>query len=150
MNQNLYVALICLSFTGKIIFYSIYCKRSIVLSSVIISLHFIISVVFCNESPIFSHDMNNFVISENTSVGTIIYTLQGYDPENSSLHFGIEGTDHLTVDRNTGEVKLIKPFDREVKFVFNFVHFILLIIIKSSYISKNFCYILHLTQKIIF
>lgn len=75
---------------------------------------FTIPVVFGNESPTFIHDLNNQVVPENTPVGTIIGTLSGTDPENSVVHYGIKGTDLLLVDRDSGEVKLMKPFDREV------------------------------------
>lgn len=75
-----------------------------------------VPVVFGNESPTFIHDLNNQVVPENTPVGTIIGTLSGTDPENSVVHYGIKGTDLLLVDRDSGEVKLMKPFDREVRY----------------------------------
>lgn len=58
-------------------------------------------------------DMNNFPVSETTPVGTVIYTLEGSDPENSTVQFDLEGTDVLKVNRKTGEVTVIKPLDRE-------------------------------------
>lgn len=58
--------------------------------------------------------MNNHILKEDTPVGSIVYTLKGYDPENSSVVYGILGTDVLTVDPHSGEVKLVKPLDREV------------------------------------
>lgn len=67
-----------------------------------------------NESPTFSNDLNNGVQPENTAVGTIIGTLAASDPEGSPLRYGIEGTDLLSVDADSGDVKLIKPLDREV------------------------------------
>lgn len=58
--------------------------------------------------------MNNHILKEDTPVGSIVYTLKGHDPENSSVRYGILGTDVLTVDPISGEVKLVKPLDREV------------------------------------
>lgn len=71
-------------------------------------------VISCNEPPEFSNDLNNLVLSENTTVGSVIGTLKGTDKEGSVLHYGIDGTDLLSVDHDTGVVKLVKPLDREV------------------------------------
>ncbi|EEB19942.1 conserved hypothetical protein [Pediculus humanus corporis] len=58
--------------------------------------------------------MNNHILKEDTEVGTVVYTLKGYDPENSTVKYGILGTDVLTVNPESGEVTLVKPLDREV------------------------------------
>jgi len=68
-----------------------------------------------NGSPTFNYDLNKLVISEGTAVGTVIGTLNGSDPEGSAVHYGIRGTDFLSVDRDTGNVILRKPVDREVR-----------------------------------
>lgn len=70
-----------------------------------------------NSPPVFTQDMNNFVLSENTPVGTIVFKLEGYDPEGGNVTFGMIGSDNFEVNPN-GEVKLIKPLDREVSKVF--------------------------------
>uniref|UniRef100_A0A1B6L3B2 Cadherin domain-containing protein n=1 Tax=Graphocephala atropunctata TaxID=36148 RepID=A0A1B6L3B2_9HEMI len=67
-----------------------------------------------NQPPVFTDDMNNQIFSEETPVGDIIYQLKGSDPEGSPVHYGIVGTDRLQVDRETGQVKLVQPLDREV------------------------------------
>lgn len=59
-------------------------------------------------------DINNLALSEKTPVGSVVYTLEGSDPENSSVHFNLEGTDVLKVNRNTGAVTVVKPLDYEV------------------------------------
>lgn len=59
-------------------------------------------------------DMNNLAISERTPVGREIYILKGSDPENGPVHFALEGTDVLQVNRNTGAVTVVKPLDYEV------------------------------------
>lgn len=59
-------------------------------------------------------DMNNLVIPENIPVESNIYRLQGTDPENSPVYFGLEGTDVLKVNRITGDVTVVKPLDYEV------------------------------------
>nr|UZM07820.1 cadherin 1 [Geocoris pallidipennis] len=70
--------------------------------------------VFGNESPVFLEDMNNEVLLESTPVGTKVATLEGLDPEDSPIRFGISGTDRFSVDPETGDVTLIRPLDREV------------------------------------
>lgn len=59
-------------------------------------------------------DMNNLAISEKTPVGNVIFTLEGSDPENRTVHFDLQGTDALKVNRNTGDVTVVKPLDYEV------------------------------------
>lgn len=61
--------------------------------------------------------MNNVVLSEAVEVGSIVYTLEGYDPEKSEITFGLVGTDNFAVDPKTGAVKVIKALDREVNMV---------------------------------
>lgn len=58
--------------------------------------------------------MDNLALSESVPVGEKVFKLEATDPENSTVHFGIEGTDLLKVDRNTGDVTVVKPLDREV------------------------------------
>lgn len=45
-------------------------------------------------------------------MGSAVYTLRGRDPEGTDVSFTISG-DHLSVDRDTGVVTLVKPLDRE-------------------------------------
>lgn len=71
-----------------------------------------------NQPPIFQDDMTNHVLNEDTKVGSIVYTLKGYDPENSEVRYGILGTDLFSVNATTGEVRLEKPLDREVSIFF--------------------------------
>lgn len=61
--------------------------------------------------------MNNLVIPENTPPGTIVYTLEASDPENSSIRYDIYGTDVLKVDHISGNVTVVKPLDYEVSIV---------------------------------
>ncbi len=49
----------------------------------------------------------------------MIYTLKGEDPEGSNVKFGLKGTDKLSVDPTTGEVKIVKLIDRESRSDFN-------------------------------
>lgn len=58
--------------------------------------------------------MNNLALSEATPVGTIVYKLQGYDPEGSDVMYGLIGTNNFMVDPKTGDVEVVKPLDREV------------------------------------
>ena len=59
-------------------------------------------------------DLLNFEITEDTAVGSVVYTLQGIDPEGANVLYTISG-DHFSVNRNTGVITLIAPLDREVK-----------------------------------
>lgn len=67
----------------------------------------------CNLPPVFTEDMNNLALSEATPVGWIVYTLEGYDPEDGEVTFGLIGSENFAVNPKTGEVKLIKALDRE-------------------------------------
>lgn len=71
-------------------------------------------LVRCNLPPIFTEDMNNLALSEATPVGYNVYKLEGYDPEGGEVTFGLIGSEHFEVDPKTGDVKVIKPLDREV------------------------------------
>ncbi|XP_025413054.1 cadherin-87A isoform X2 [Sipha flava] len=59
--------------------------------------------------------MQNEALSENTPVGQSVYKLEGVDSSGNDhdLLYGIEGTDYLTVDSNTGVVTVAKPLDHE-------------------------------------
>ncbi|XP_064094597.1 protocadherin Fat 1-like [Macrobrachium nipponense] len=67
-----------------------------------------------NKPPEFlpGGDMNRFSLREDTPVGSSVYTLQGKDPEGTDVSFTVSG-DHLSVDRSSGVVTLVKPLDRE-------------------------------------
>jgi hypothetical protein len=66
-----------------------------------------------NLAPVFSANMNQHTLKENTPVRSIVYTLAGQDPEGSRVRFGLSGTDLLTVDPVTGSVRVNQAIDRE-------------------------------------
>jgi hypothetical protein len=68
-----------------------------------------------NLPPIFTQDMNNLALPETTPLNSVVYKLEGYDPEGGSVTFGLIGSENFEVDANTGEVTLTKQLDREVK-----------------------------------
>ncbi len=68
-----------------------------------------------NLAPYFTEDMNQHTLNENAPVGQVIYTLRGLDPEGSRVFFGLEGTSKLSVDRVSGEVRVVEPIDREAQ-----------------------------------
>ncbi|KAM7364223.1 cadherin 87A isoform 3-T5 [Cochliomyia hominivorax] len=68
-----------------------------------------------NYPPIFRQVNNNIVLSENTPVGSVVYQLEGSDPEGSNVTFGSIGSEHFEVDPISGNITLIKPLDREEK-----------------------------------
>lgn len=59
--------------------------------------------------------MNNVVLSETEPVGTVVYTLDGYDPEGSNVTYGLLGSANFEVDAHTGDVRLVRALDREVR-----------------------------------
>ncbi|CAH1176398.1 unnamed protein product [Phaedon cochleariae] len=88
---------------------------------ILLAISFLLEGCLANLPPLFTMDMNNLVIPENTPVGTVIYTLQGNDPENSQVHYDLQGTDVLQVDQATGEVRIIKPLDYETNNTLNVI-----------------------------
>jgi hypothetical protein len=58
--------------------------------------------------------MNNLALSETTPLDSIVYKLEGYDPEGGNVTFGIIGSENFQVDAISGNVKLVKQLDREV------------------------------------
>ena len=98
----------------------IYCFSN---SNLLIKLNFFYSFFFhhifsasgnVNLPPIFTQDMNNLALSETTPLNSVVYKLEGYDPEGASVTFGLIGSENFEVDANTGDVTLIKQLDREV------------------------------------
>jgi Cadherin domain len=65
--------------------------------------------------PVFTQDMNNMALSETTPVGSIVYRLEGFDPEGGNVTFGLIGSENFEVNSVTGDVKLTKQLDREVR-----------------------------------
>ncbi|XP_063893828.1 cadherin-87A [Helicoverpa armigera] len=74
-----------------------------------------------NMLPVFTQDMNNLALSESTPVGTMVYRLQGTDPEGLPLTYSLVGTDKFSVDPVTGDVTLKKPLDREMEDTIKFL-----------------------------
>ncbi|XP_037950631.1 cadherin-87A [Teleopsis dalmanni] len=68
-----------------------------------------------NLPPVFTQSLNNIVLFENVAVGTVVYKLEGYDPEGSNVTFGSIGSENFEVDPISGNITLIKPLDREEK-----------------------------------
>ena len=62
--------------------------------------------------------MNNLALSEMTPLDSIVYRLEGYDPEGGNVTFGLIGSENFQVDAVTGDVKLVKELDREVSELF--------------------------------
>lgn len=61
----------------------------------------------------FTQTLNNIVLYENVPVGTVVFRLEGFDPEQSNVTFGSIGSDHFSVDPVSGNITLVKPLDRE-------------------------------------
>lgn len=59
--------------------------------------------------------MNNLALSETTPLNSVVYKLEGYDPEGGSVTFGLIGSENFEVDPTSGNVTLIKQLDREVR-----------------------------------
>ena len=54
-----------------------------------------------------------YTLTENTPVGSVVYTLKGSDPEGTPVSFTGSG-DVLSVHPVSGAVTLVEPLDREV------------------------------------
>ncbi len=91
---------------------SVLLLRSPLLSALLL-LHLLSVARGLNLAPFFTADMNQHTLKENTPVGKVVYRLDGLDPEGSRVFFGVEGTDAFTVDRESGEVRVARPIDRE-------------------------------------
>jgi len=74
------------------------------------------------DLPVFNKYMENEALSENIPVGQSVYKLEGVDSfgNDNDLIYGIEGTDHLVVDSNTGVVTIAKSLDHEVQIVIKY------------------------------
>ncbi|KAJ0177573.1 hypothetical protein K1T71_006446 [Dendrolimus kikuchii] len=90
-------------------------------SLIILLASFCIRIGASNKLPVFAHDMNNLPLSESTPVGTVVYTLQGVDPEGLPIKYGLVGTDKFSVDPVSGNVTLDRPLDREVEDTIKFL-----------------------------
>ncbi|XP_058116398.1 cadherin-87A [Anopheles ziemanni] len=74
----------------------------------------------CNLPPIFTQDMNNLALPETTPVGSVVYRLEGYDPEGGNVSFGLIGSDNFIADPVSGDVQVIKELDREAQDTLSF------------------------------
>ncbi|RXG69688.1 Cadherin-87A [Armadillidium vulgare] len=68
-----------------------------------------------NLPPEFISDLSPPLVKENTPVGTPILTLAAKDHEGGRVRYGLQGSDSLQVDQNSGVVTITKPLDREEK-----------------------------------
>lgn len=64
---------------------------------------------------LFNYDL---ALSETTPLDSVVYKLEGYDPEGGNVTFGLIGSENFQVDAISGDVKLVKKLDREVSFNF--------------------------------
>ncbi|KAG8178249.1 hypothetical protein JTE90_000350 [Oedothorax gibbosus] len=71
-------------------------------------------IVTSNSPPIFLRNIDLAVIKENTPVGSVFFNLLGSDPENSTITYGLEGTDRFVVNSTTGVISVAAPIDREI------------------------------------
>ncbi|XP_066522734.1 cadherin-related family member 1 isoform X2 [Hoplias malabaricus] len=66
-----------------------------------------------------SGNMALFSVSEDTPVGSLVYTLNGTDPEGDSVRYGLSfekgSKEYFRVDSKSGRVTLITALDREVE-----------------------------------
>uniref|UniRef100_T1L1Z0 Cadherin domain-containing protein n=1 Tax=Tetranychus urticae TaxID=32264 RepID=T1L1Z0_TETUR len=74
---------------------------------------FLVLPSHANKPPTFIKNLDLSVVNENSPIGSVIGTLQAYDPENSSLSYGLEGTSLFSVNPVTGSVSVAQSIDRE-------------------------------------
>ncbi|XP_077586256.1 cadherin-related family member 1a isoform X1 [Stigmatopora nigra] len=73
---------------------------------------------FFDNGPYSSHgNMALFSLSEDTPIGTLIYCLNGTDPEGQEVSYGLSfdpgSKEYFRVDPKTGNVTLVQKLDRE-------------------------------------
>ncbi|XP_055585161.1 cadherin-87A [Uranotaenia lowii] len=90
------------------------------LTTLLLMMALLLQTCHCNLPPIFTQDMNNLALSESTPLGTVVYRLEGYDPEGGAVSFGLLGSDNFMVDSISGDVKVIRPLDREAQDTLSF------------------------------
>nr|XP_034314660.1 cadherin-87A isoform X2 [Crassostrea gigas] len=74
----------------------------------------ILIVIVCGqEPPRFINDMSNVRVREDTTVGSVVYTLLAEGGGTGPITYGMVETDKFFVDRATGEVKLRRLLDYE-------------------------------------
>lgn len=90
-----------------------YCNRQVVLV-VFLAIFRPSECASKNHPPQFlpGGDMARFSLSEDTPVGKSVYKLSAIDPDGTKVSYTISGQ-HLSVDRSTGVVTLVKNLDRE-------------------------------------
>ncbi|KAK4881840.1 hypothetical protein RN001_005159 [Aquatica leii] len=87
---------------------------------VLLSLMTFSQVTSTNLPPSFTHEINNLVVPENTPLETIVQTFSATDPENSTITYGLYGTDLFKINPKTGDIIVVKNLDHEVNDTFNF------------------------------
>uniref|UniRef100_A0A8D8JF25 Cadherin-87A n=1 Tax=Culex pipiens TaxID=7175 RepID=A0A8D8JF25_CULPI len=85
-----------------------------------VTIALLVQTCHCNLPPIFTQDMNNLALSESTPVGSVVYRLEGFDPEGGNVSFGLLGSENFLVDPISGDVKVIKALDRETQDTLSF------------------------------
>lgn len=70
-----------------------------------------IHVVDVDEPPYFTNVTSPVTIDEDTIPGSVVTRVEAVDPEGSGIHYSVSGDDHVTIDSETGEIRLVKEVD---------------------------------------
>ena len=73
-----------------------------------------VHVVDVDEPPFFTNVTSPVLIDEDTSPGSVVTRVEAVDPEGSNIHYSVTGDEHVSIDSETGEIRLIKEVDATV------------------------------------
>jgi hypothetical protein len=76
--------------------------------SILILVLLVQSVRSLNLPPFFTRDMNQHTLTENTLPGTVVYTLEGRDPEGSPVKFAIQVKIFCILETGTEEIAVVQ------------------------------------------
>ncbi|QDT39253.1 Cadherin domain protein [Stratiformator vulcanicus] len=72
------------------------------------------NVTDVNEAPLVN-PVGELILTEDTAVGTVVATINAYDPEGQPLTFSLaDSSGYFAVDANSGEITVAAPLDFEV------------------------------------
>ena len=73
-----------------------------------------IHVVDVDEPPFFTNVTSPVSIHEDTTPGSVISHAEAVDPEGSNVRYSVSGDEHVSIDSETGEIRLIKEVDATI------------------------------------
>ncbi|KAM6995239.1 cadherin-17 [Tautogolabrus adspersus] len=80
-----------------------------------------VSLTDVDEAPEFSMDILDVTVPENTTKGSVLFTVEAKDPEGKDIRFKLDGDTRgwLEIDAATGQIKTKDKLDRETQEAFD-------------------------------